>query len=89
MLTTEIYFLTVLKARSQPEVRVPAWPGFCERSLSGLQMAATLLCLHMAEREKEREREIDSEILRERERERENNLLFIKPQSYQIRTPTL
>ena len=57
MLTTEIYFLTVLKARSQSEVRVPAWPGFCERSLSGLQMAATLLCLHMAEREKERERD--------------------------------
>ena len=55
-LTIEIHFLTVLKAGSQSEVRVPAWPGFCERSLSGLQIAATVLCLYMADREKERER---------------------------------
>ena len=51
--------------------------------LPGLQMAAFLLGLHLAEREggqgEEREREKERE--KERERERDQSSLFIRPQS--------
>ena len=45
-------FLTVLKAGNS-KVRVPAWLCSGESSLYGLQMAAFLLCLYLADRELE------------------------------------
>ena len=53
-------FLTVLEA-GKSEIRLPVWLGSGEDSVSGL-WTASLLCSHMAERERERGRALVSPL---------------------------